>query len=63
MLAQNVLEPPTSPKTGASYTGSTAEKDSSDNISRLGTPEFTLDVDAPSQDDTAAKLSSRLSVT
>ncbi|KAH7359020.1 protein phosphatase type 1 complex subunit Hex2/Reg1 [Plectosphaerella cucumerina] len=49
------LEPPTSPKTGDSYTVSPAEQDNSADTSRPGTPEFILEVDAPSQDDTAVK--------
>lgn len=47
------LEPPTSPKTGDSYTVSPDELDN--DTSRPGTPTCLFDVDAPVQDDTAVK--------
>lgn len=50
------LEPPTSPKTGDSYTVSPVELDNEEtNTSRPGTPEYTFNVDAPVQDDTAVE--------
>ncbi|KAF6836812.1 hex2 protein [Colletotrichum plurivorum] len=48
------LEPPTSPRTGDSYTVSPADGDTEGNTSRPNTPEFILDVEH-AEDDTAVR--------
>ncbi|KAK2006711.1 protein phosphatase type 1 complex subunit Hex2/Reg1 [Colletotrichum eremochloae] len=49
------LEPPTSPKTGDSYTVSPVDNDTEGDTSRPNTPEFILDVEH-AEDDTAVRV-------